>query len=282
MKGLGLKWVSLTAGLVMVLNIHAQHEIGVFGGGSFYLGDLNPYTPYKCTHAAGGVFFRQHLNRRLNLRYAVTYGLVSASDAQSGNEQMENRNLSFKSPLYEFGGLLDINFRKFEAGDKNKYYSTAYLFVGLALTRIKPQAYMNDRWFELQPLGTEGQGSELNNKKKYAVNQLVVPLGVGFKGNLTPWIVIGFEFGIRKMFTDFLDDVSGDYQDPVALAQLNGPLAAALADRSYTFDSYNAPGSNRGNSLTKDWYSFSGMTLSLVIGRPGECKNNFKKKRELW
>lgn len=277
-KGL-VRVVGLCMAMVISFGANAQHEIGLFGGGSFYLGDLNPYVPYKCTHAAGGIFFKQNLNKRMNLRYAFTYGNVSAADSLSGDGAMEDRNLSFKSPLYEFAGILEINFLKFVPGDKNRYYATPYLFIGLGITRIKPQAYFDDRWIELQPLGTEGQGSELNSKKKYALNQIVIPIGIGFKGNLTPRWVIGFEFGIRKMFTDYLDDVSGEYQDPIALAQNNGPLAAALADRSHSFDSYTQPGSNRGNSLTKDWYSFSGITLSYVVGLRNECKDNFKKKK---
>jgi hypothetical protein len=281
MKRLIVKWLGLVAGCFFALQVSAQHEIGVFGGGSFYLGDLNPYVPYKCTHAAGGVFFRQFLNKRMNFRYAFTYGTVSGADSLSDNESMQNRNLSFKSPLYEFAGIFELNFLKYVPGDKNRYFASPYLFFGIALTRIKPQAFYNNRWVELQPLGTEGQGSELSNKRRYAVNQIVIPLGIGFKGNLSPSWVIGFEFGIRKMFTDYLDDVSGDYQDPLELATYNGAMAAALADRSLNAESFAQPGTNRGNSLTKDWYSFSGITLSYIIGGPNEC-DNFKKKRELW
>jgi hypothetical protein len=284
MKMLYFKRAALLIGCwLLIVPAQAQWgEIGLFGGGSFYLGDLNPYTPYKCTHAAGGVFLRQNLNRRMNMRYAFTYGNVSAADSNSNDPHRENRNLSFKSPLYEFAAIAEIHFVRFTPGRKgrNDYFATPYLFFGLGLTRIKPQAYMNNRWFELQPLGTEGQGSSLNNKKKYALNQLVVPLGIGFKGNLTERIIIGFEFGIRKTFTDYLDDVSGDYADPSLLSELNGPVAAALADRSLNGESYTSSGGNRGNPVSKDWYSFSGLTLSYIIRPADECKN-FNKKREL-
>ena len=262
--------------------VHAQKkmqktEFGLFGGGSYYIGDLNPYKHYDCAHGAYGAFVRYNMSRRLNMRYAYTYGLVTGNDATSDDEFRQNRNLSFKSPVHEFSAILEINFTTFEPGNKLKHYASPYLFMGLGMFKMNPMAQINDQWFELQALGTEGQGSDLNDKNKYALTQICIPLGIGFKGNLTRRIVIGFEYGIRKTFTDFLDDVSGYYADSEELSRVNGPLAAEMANRSVNPENGDNAGMLRGNPNNKDWYSFSGMTISIKLGDNNTCGPNMWK-----
>ena len=79
--------------------------------------------------------------------------------------------------------------------------------------------------------------------------------------NLKKRLAISIEYGIRKTFTDFLDDVSGNYVDTDILAAENGPLAAELADPS--LDGASRTGFNRGNSSTKDWYAFYGLMITF-------------------
>jgi hypothetical protein len=120
-------------------------------------------------------------------------------------------------------------------------------------------------------LGTEGQGSSLNSKNQYSLTQLTIPLGVGCKLSLGKKASMTFETGIRKTFTDYLDDVhSESYVDLDVLAAENGPLAAALANRSLNGNRYG----KRGTEATKDWYFFSGMMLTFRMGAPNKCYNH--------
>jgi hypothetical protein len=81
---------------------------------------------------------------------------------------------------------------------------------------------------------------------------------------------MGLEWGMRRTFTDYLDDVSKTYADVVAVSAENGPDAGALSDRSVD------PGTNtdrqRGNSKTNDWFSFAGLSLTFNIkGKQSQC-----------
>lgn len=268
-----IRWILVLFTCISFSGNAQNPEIGLMGGGMYYLGDLNPLSNFKCTHLTGTLFFRMNPGNRLNYRFQVSYGNVSGADSLSSNDFTKNRNLSFKSPITEVSTILEINFVPFVPGDKKKFYATPYLMFGLGIFKMNPQAELNGNWFDLQSLGTEGQGSKLSNEKKYRLTQPVIPVGIGFKGNLSKRFIIGFEYLIRKTFTDYLDDVSGDYVDPVQLARLNGPIAAAFADRSLQAENTNNTGLNRGNSAFKDWYATANIYLAIRLGKDGDCYN---------
>ena len=71
---------------------------------------------------------------------------------------------------------------------------------------------------------------------------------------------------MRKTFTDYLDDVSKRYYDPVLLAAAHGETAAIMSDKSIGTDpNYTNRGRQRGNATTKDWYAFAGIILTLKL-----------------
>jgi hypothetical protein len=136
---------------------------------------------------------------------------------------------------------------------------------------MNPKTEINGDMVELQPLGTEGQGSDLSSKNNYSLTQLCIPLGVGVKFALGKKAALSLEYGIRKTFTDYLDDVgSGSYVDPSLLSVANGPLAADLSNRSLDGDRFG----KRGNASTKDWYTFFGGSLTFRLGKPNKCPMN--------
>ena len=55
----------------------------------------------------------------------------------------------------------------------------------------------------------------------------------------------------RKLFTDYIDDVSGSYPDFPSLENLRGPIAVELSDRSGVPD-FVQPGMQRGNGKNND------------------------------
>jgi hypothetical protein len=246
----------------------SSNEIGLWGGGSYYIGDLNK-THYSCTHFAGGFLYRRNFNKRLTLRMNVSYGTVSGADSLAGDDAIKSRNLSFRSRVVEIGPILEVNFISYAPGNTRKDFASLYLFAGLNYFNMNPQGKLEDEWFDLQPLGTEGQGSEINSKE-YKLNQLSIPLGIGLRWNITKRICLSLEYGIRKTFTDYLDDVSGYYVDPTDLSRENGALAAYFADMST--DGVQRAGSLRGNPKNKDWYSFSGLAVTIRLGNGDKCR----------
>jgi len=242
-----------------------SEEVGVFLGGSYYIGDLNPVSQFnQFTKPAGGIVFRYNFNPRLAARANLLFGSIEGEDSFSDSPAQQQRNLGFKSNISELSAQLEFNFLDYQIGDDNKLFSP-YLFFGLAGFKFNPQTQVNGNWVDLQPLGTEGQGlSGGATKKKYKLTQFSLPFGVGVKMNLSKYIGMCIEWGMRRTFTDYLDDVSGRYYDPAVLAAKHGALAAQLSDPSIGTDpNYTNVGKQRGNPDTKDWYSFGGIVLTI-------------------
>ncbi len=245
-------------------------EFGFFGGGSYYIGDLNPAKHFVYSKPAFGAIFRYNLTTRYSLRFTATYGNVYGSDAASDDPFMVQRNLSFKSDILELAFGVELDLFKYRINDM-KYPITPYFFYEIAYFKMNPTGEMNGEDFSLQALGTEGQGTSLNDKNPYKLNQLSVPLGIGLKFNLRARLAVSFEYGIRKTFTDYLDDVSGSYVDPDLLAAYNGSLAAEFSDRSINDNGLSNVGFNRGNSSNKDWYVFYGMMITFKPFKENIC-----------
>jgi hypothetical protein len=244
-----------------------SEEIGVFLGGSYYIGDLNPMGHFnQFTKPAGGIVFRYNFNPRLAARANALFGAIEGDDSFSDNPAQQQRNLYFKSNISELSAQLEFNFLDYEIGNEKNGF-TPYIFGGLAGFVFNPQAKVNDRWVDLQPLGTEGQGLiGAASKKKYKLMQISLPFGVGIKANLSKNMGVSIEWGMRKTFTDYLDDVSTTYYDPAILAAKHGALAAQLSDPSIGTDpKYGNVGRQRGNPTTTDWYSFAGIALTVKV-----------------
>ena len=242
-------------------------EIGVFLGCSYYIGDLNPVGHFnQFTKPAAGAVFRYNFNSRLAARGNVLFGSLEGDDSFSNSASQQQRNLKFRSDIYELSGQLEFNFLDFEIGNDYKSFSP-YIFAGLAGYKFNPRGQINETWVDLQPLGTEGQGLPNGaSKRKYKLTQFSIPFGVGVKISLSKNIGISIEWGIRKTFTDYLDDVSTRYYDPAVIAARRGTNAALLSDPSIGTDpNYTNVGRQRGNPNTKDWYTFSGIALTIKL-----------------
>ncbi len=273
------KLLFLLAIIIGCTNIHAQSrlsrtEIGVFGGGSYYIGDLNPYQHFNNTKfAVGGIYRRNMKNERIALRFNAFYGRVEGFDSQSDDLRFVDRNLNFQSRILELGPIVEISYLPYVVGSssrsRNSNYGTPYLFFGLTYFKMNPMAEYDGVLIELQPLSTEGQGTSANSSKRYRLGQISLPVGLGVKFNLFGRLAMSLEYGIRKTFTDYLDDVSGTYVDLSVLSDEAGSLAAELSDRSLSGG--NNAGYARGNSKTKDWYSFAGVILSFKLGKNNGC-----------
>ena len=88
--------------------------------------------------------------------------------------------------------------------------------------------------------------------------------GLGYKFSIGEFTSIAIESNFRSTRTDYLDDVSGYYADPEIIEEENGPVAAALSDRSILGgDKENLL---RGNPQNNDWYIFTGITLQFKFG----------------
>lgn len=277
-----MKFKSLIICLVLAYaNIcSAQYmELGVAGGFSQYFGDLQPDYEVSNNDASFGFFARYNWRRNWAIKAQFLQTTLSGDDAnQKGFNTFEvNRNLNFKARLFELGLQGEWNITKFDIrADKTM---APYLFGGLALIYSNPQTRLGDRWYDLQPLGTEGQ--TLEGGKKYSKIAIGFPLGMGMKISLSERINIGLDFGYRFTLTDYLDDVSGVYPN-LALLEEQNPIASQLSFRSPEILPQlagNPVGKTRGNPNTKDGYFIGHITFSfnLAEGYDLEFDEHFKK-----
>jgi len=251
-----------------------SHDIGVLLGASYYIGDLNS-AHFAMSQPAIGAFYRFNYTYRISFKAAFNFGSIQGDDARSTNPDQLERNLNFKTSIMELSVRTEFNFWEYRIGH-SKYVFAPYIFVGIGVFKFDPQGHIGNQWISLRDLSTEGEGTTLNTaQKKYPLVQPVMPFGIGFKLNVSNYIGIGFEWGPRKTFTDYLDDVSGKYVDPIKLAQYKGAMAATMSNQSKTPGAISDDiGKQRGNPSTKDWYIYYGLVVSFKLqGKPKECRS---------
>ena len=140
-----------------------------------------------------------------------------------------------------------------------------YGFVGLGVFHFDPMGSLTSAnglqtWYRLQPLRTEGQGmTEYPNRKIYNLTQLNIPMGGGLKYEVSDRINVGFELLYRKTFTDYIDDVSTKYIDPIYFSQYLAPADVPVAYQLHNrepFRNITRPtiGRQRGDSKEMDSY----------------------------
>lgn len=256
----------LTIVLVLFFIAHSsfsQFRLGVFGGLSNYQGDLTD-KPYKSSKVALGLTGTFPITQRFSIRTGLTFGKIAAADSLSNKPELRARNLSFQSKITEFSVLGEYNIFNL---DQIRW--TPYIFAGLAVFHFDPYTYDSTGiQTYLQPLTTEGQGLPGYPNKPYALTQLAIPFGGGIKYAISERVQLGLEVGLRKTFTDYLDDVSTNYADPADLLAGNGQRSVDLSYRGdeVGFPNYPVKGFTRGNPKSKDYYYFTGLHLSFALG----------------
>ena len=263
----------LTSGI----SLQAQEglEVGGWLGITNYFGDLNTNLRLNRIGPAGGVGFRYNFNERLAVKLSANMGEVEAYDSDSPNIYERARNLHFRSQVADTGLQMEFNFLPYNHGSQDENW-TPYLFLGMGVSYFNPQAKMDGDWHELRPLGTEGQ---FKGEEYYTVSGGWV-YGAGFKIDLSYEWSLNIDISARRLFSDYLDDVSGVYPDPDNVQDLRGDFATRFIDRSgelfakdpdfFTRNSLEFPigeeGRQRGNSGDNDTYVYFGIGLYYYFG----------------
>jgi len=287
-------WILLLACLSATTFSSAQEwaresslEFGLTFGGSNYNGELvDKFFESNGTHMSVGIFTRYNPVQRFTFRLNANYGNISGDDRwYGGDEKRSFRNLHFRSVLWDFSAGMDINLKILDY--KQQSGAIPYLTFGLSMFKFNPEAQFtydpnswqavgveqlqnyasleprDGEWVPLQQLGTEGQETtEYNEKRRYALTQMAIPLGAGVKFKLNRKWTFGLEYRTHITFTDYIDDVGGEYVEPVYLEGQYGPMSPAMADQS---PQKNPASALRGNSGDKDRYNIFGVNLSYRL-----------------
>lgn len=185
--------------LLIVISVKADaqiHEIGVFAGGSNYIGDIGPTDYVAPSDVAIGILYKWNRSPRHAWRISYTYGQISSNDADSEVSGRKQRGYEFENSVKELSLGLEFNFFDFNLHDSGVKL-TPYVYSGLSYFRYDEKRIENGRVFT-----DDGTGG------------IAIPMTVGIKTNIIDGFVIGFEVGARYTFTDNLDGSNHpDYEE---------------------------------------------------------------------
>ena len=191
--------------LLHFLGFSQNSEIGIIGGTSYYLGEINPSIQIiNQTEPSLGVFLRKTIRgKRYALRTGISYGKLAAVNNRNTVESNQYKNLSFSSDLLEAYGLLEFNFIPYQIGNSTNSNFPPYVFIGAAVFSVNPKIASTSTTI------IHSQG---------AVIAPSIPFGLGIKINLINNLGISIEWGMRKTFTDQIDGLSKTYQEGYQLS----------------------------------------------------------------
>ena len=213
--------------VLLSLGLHAQHfDAGISFGNASYVGDL--LTPrngsaFKQFNPSISFFTRYNM-KKFNIRAGVLFTELKGDDR---NGLYPNRGFSFRTPITEVSLVAEWNIAVLDF-DFGKAYWMPYVFGGISTYSFNPRRFFDGAWMDLQPLGTEGQGLE-GGPEPYKLQQIAIPFGAGINLKFSPKTALRFEIGFRKLFTDYLDDVSGSEVNYWELLREQGSLVSSLS-----------------------------------------------------
>ncbi len=236
-------------------------EIGLGLGPMFFLGDLGGSKgigktfikdlDFPLTKFSKGIYLNYYPAEWFGIRVAGNLGMVEGDDAEApakggDEEDRKYRNLSFRSKISEAYVALEIYptwfFEKYD-GLQGKL--RPYIVGGLGMYKFDPEAKdpLTGQYIKLAPLHLEGQGfAQYPDRKPYELTQMNLLMGFGFKYYFKENAYIGLEILHRKLFTDYIDDVSQKwYVDPIYFDQYLTPADAVVARRMFYRGTYSWP-----------------------------------------
>jgi len=279
---------------------NSRFEIGINIGPMSFLGDLGgnrgkgTYGPkdnnLPVTNMIAGISASYYPSEWMGFRAALNIGQMEGDDrlikqkqpADTWEGARKYRNLTFRSPLYEAYAAVELYPTAFFSLNNGMGLPRfrPYLIGGIGVFKFNPQGLYTsptgtETWVDLKPLRLEGQGMVETGRPEYSLTSYCVPLGVGFKYDITERLTLGVEFIHRKTGSDYIDDVSTKYIDPALFDIYLTPSQAAIAKYMSNPSSFypSSPGytpyrvgKKRGNPERNDSYFSSTFRLTWKIG----------------
>jgi hypothetical protein len=256
---------------------------GSYTNGSHFVKDYNVISTRYCLSV--GLRYKPY-GSRFAAKAMLSFAEVSGSDDNSKDVIRQNRNLNFQSPIIELS--VQAEYYLINGATKNRYTISGlnsrkkktklsiYLLAGVGVFYYNPQEWYDGKWYSVRQYHLEGQGMP-GGPKQFSNYSVALPIGLGYREEVSKRFTIGLEFGIRKTFTDYIDGVSGNYYDATKLTKAYGPTAAALADPNLgRIDGATMAGQQRGNPKYKDTYMFLTVNVGYkLLKKPRRTRAKF-------
>ncbi|MBQ9212783.1 MAG: hypothetical protein IJ150_02425 [Bacteroidales bacterium] len=267
---------------VVFAGIGANLFSGDLGGGSddatHGFGDLSP----KAIRPSFSLGYEYRVYKNLSLRGGLLFSRVYGDDANSKNEYRRNRNLNFRSNIVSFLINMDYYFIPEKAINSRSDFGqriAAYFTTGFGMFKFNPQGELDGTWYDLQPLCTEGQGSNVEYKQSingtpyvyttasepYKLTAFEIPFGLGMNVQIDKTMSLGLEVAFHFTTTDYIDDCSTYYFNWEE-HNLTPPseMTNKLADKKINYKGIRT-GEKRGGSGYNDAYSTIMLTLRYKL-----------------
>lgn len=163
------------------------HEIGVFIGGSNFIGDVGPTTYIAPNEPAIGLLYKWNKSPRHSYRFSYTQSKITSNDLDSGEPSRSLRGYRFENNIKEVSLALEFNFFDFNLNGLEKKI-TPYVYSGINYTMYNGLFIIN------------GVTNKDTNQ-----NTLAIPIALGIKSKLSRRLIIGAEVGARYTFADDID-----------------------------------------------------------------------------
>jgi len=179
------------------------HEIGVFLGGSNYIGDVGPTTYIAPNKPAFGILYKWNKSPRHAYRFSYTQSKIASDDADSEEPGRYLRGYHFENNIKELSAGLEFNFFDFNLHDFQKKV-TPYVYSGLSYFRYD-ELYVD-----------AGETKKDKNNSSFAI-----PMHLGIKTNFATNYVLALEIGARYTYTDNLDGSNPENENLVRFGDIN-------------------------------------------------------------
>ncbi len=181
--------ILLLLSALSILNSYAQiNEIGIFVGGSNFIGDIGATNYIAPNDFTFGALYKWNRSKRHSYRASVIFSDLKGIDAKSDDPRRQQRNLEFSNKITELSVGLEFNFWEFNLHKKQRV-TTPYIFAGIAATNYKNFYFI---------------GGHLRKDESNSWT-VALPIGLGIKSSITNRLVLGAEIAARYTFSDALD-----------------------------------------------------------------------------
>lgn len=214
-------------------------ELGLFLGGSYYMGDLNPSQQFKMMRPAFGGVGRYAFSDRLAAKGSIIVANLAGEYPVSGDKYVRWEN----ADGYEFDRII------VDVALMGEFNFMSYDHIFHKHTRFAPYITMG--------VGTicyKRYGEKEGGKQTFILS---LPFGLGAKYKVNKWLRLGFEWTWRKTFVDDLDVVEINH----AKIDPNDPYQIGEHRKTHN----------------NDWTSMCGVTVTMSMWpRKLECNDGLR------
>ena len=238
-------------------------------GTASYFGELNYNNSFNIRLSQVNTGIEARLLNRLAARIDAIYFTLRGADSNAPDSSFRHqRNLSFNARNFQVQLTILYYFRRYSGDYHQRWLIDPYIFMGTGYFYYRPTADLAGETFLLRKVKTEGIS--------YKSWSLSVPLGVGIKFKINEFFNVITEISYNFTFTDYLDDVSGQY--PTEFSNTTAELLSNRKDEigiiePQIYDQL-VPGAKRGDPSANDHFLIVSLKMELFIPAQFFAKKN--------